>query len=298
MESMPRQISAIAIVLATAVGASAGYVEERKAGLALVAAGKNEEALAGFIRMAETAGSDLQKSDALQQAALCADRLKQYDRAIELAKQIPLAPQSKTCQMQIMDNARKWQDLVDKFKNEDIDGWPESIKGEAFVRRGFAHFVAKNGEAAAQDLQQAVEFITDLNSKGLCLNQLGDTYRTLLKDDDRAIAAYRRTHTTGNIYKKCQAAISVADILLQKQKYDAAIRELQRIDMDQVSVPYWRGAMLSAFGRALASAGKKVEAIARYREALELKDLPDGSRQECEKALQALQAGSKPEGGQ
>lgn len=279
----------VVLLLASAANASGDYIADRQAAVSLVKAGKHDEALAAFLKLAETAQSDLQKSDALQQAALAAERLQQPDRALELARQIPLAPVSKTCQMQVLDSERKYQEIVDRFGQEEISGWPESVQGDACFVRGHAFYSVKNGPAAEKDLRQAAEYLTDHNSKGLCLNQLGDTYRFLLKDDARAVATYRRTYSTGNVYKQCQAAISVADVLKEQQKPTAAVAELERIDLKEVTAPYWRGAMLRAFAQALAAAGRKADAIARCQEALALEGLPQGVRVECEKLLKDLQ---------
>lgn len=285
---MSRWIASLAALVFLAADAP-DYIVDRKAAMSLMQSGKTEEALAAFQKLIDIAMTDLQKSDARQQAALCANSLKQYDQALELAKQIPMAPMSKFTQMQILSSARKWQELVDTFGGEDIGKWPDSLKGEAYFVRGDAHYTAKNGAAAESDLKQAADYLLNANSLGLCLNHLGDTYRDLLKDEPQAIEAYRRTYRAGTIYKQCQAAISVAGILEGHQKYTEAVDELNRIDMDQVEAPFWRGAMLRAFGHALAGAGRKDEAVAKYKAALEVKDLPEGIRKQYEKELKALQ---------
>lgn len=281
------------VIASLAASASSDYVIDRKAAVALVAARKYDEALAAFIRMSEYAETDLQKSDALQQAALCADALKQPDRAAELARKIPLAPVSKTCLMQILENGGQWQEIVDKFKDEDFDTWPERLRGDACLRRGYAYQRIKNGAAAASDFNHAAEYITDLNTKGYCLNLLGDTYRFLLQDDDRAVSAYRKTYAAGNIYKHCQAAINIADILRQQKKYAAAVEEFRNVDMEQVMAPFWRGSLLCAQAQALGAAGRKAEAIATCQAALQLKDLPDEARKRCEAALKELKPEAK-----
>lgn len=285
---MPRRIIIVAVLATFAASALADYVAERKAAVALVRAGKHAEALAKFTQMVEMATSDVQKSDALQQAALCAQGLQQYDRAMEFARKIPLLPLSKTCQMQVLEGQRRWKDIVDRFKDEDIESWPESVRGDAFFGRGHASFVTKNGEAAAQDLEKAVEYLTDGNSMALCLLCLGDTYATLLRDDAKAINTYRRTYGSGNVYKHCQAAMSVAGILERQRNYPTAIDELSRIKLDEVTAPLWRGRLLCALGRALAGVGRKADAIARYKEALSTEGLPGELRMECDLALKKL----------
>lgn len=266
----------------------ADYVANRKEATALVKAARHEDALAAFLKMADDGASPAQKSDALEQAALCAITLQQYARAWELAQGIPSSSRSQSCQMLILESQRKWSETIERFGAADFDQWPESVRGEAYFRRGYAHFAMKNGAAAAADLGQAVQYLTDHNSKGLCLNYLGDSYSLLLKDDERAIETYRQTYRTGNVYKQCQAAISVAEILRRQRKLDHAIHELNRIEMEQITAPYWRGAMLQEFGRVLTEAGKKAEAIASYEQALNLPGLPDDLRKNCEELLKQL----------
>lgn len=187
-----------------------------------------------------------------------------------------------------MEGQRSPMDIVDRFKDEDIDSWPESVRGDAVFAGGYAYFLTKNGEAAVKDLTKAVEYLTDGNSKGLCLNCLGDAYSSLLKNDPQAIAAYRKTYGTGNVYKHCQAAMSIASILNRQGKHGEAVQELGQIKLAEVTAPYWRGRMLRAKGAALAASGRKADAISRYREALSIEGLPGAIRTECDMALKRL----------
>lgn len=281
-----------AIMLAQSVvllSAETDYVKERKAAIDLVRAGKHEEALTKFTQMLALAASDVQRADALRQASTCAQSLQQHDRAMELAQKIPLIPVSKTCQMLVLEGQRRWQDILDRFKDADIDSWPESVRGEAFYARGHAAFAVKDGTAAAKDLSRAVEYLADGNSKALCFICLGDTYATLLQDDAKAIEAYRRTYGTGNVYKHCQAAINVAHIFDRQQKFGPALDELSCIPMTEVTAPYWRGRMFGTMGQTLVRAGRKADAVSRYRQALAIEGLPAVIRMDCEQALKHLE---------
>ena len=286
---MLRHLALLAVVLSSGVSLGADYIADREAAIELAGSGKLEEAQAAFIKMSEGDFTAFQKSDALEQAALCANRLKRYDQAMELAQQIPLEPVSKACQMTIMSSNRKWREVIDKFKDEDIDSWPDWVIGEASHTRGRAYYVTKDGKNAEKDLERAADYLMEDNSKGLALNALGDTYQHLLKDDEKAIAAYRRCYRTRNVYKKSHAAMATASILRRQQKPDEALAELKKLDLDSISNAYWRGAMLCAYGETLASAGKKAEAIARYKEALALEGATSWAKKACEKALKELQ---------
>ena len=257
---MLKKIIVLAVIMVCGINVLADYVSDRKTAMNLIRGGTNEEALALFKEMAAGKVSDFQKSDALEQAAMCANRLKRYDQAMDLARKIPLAPMSKTCQMQIMNSNRKWKELVEQFKGEDIGSWPDGIQGNAFFVRGGAVYRVGDGKMAESDLKKACEYLYDDNSKGLVLNALGDTYWNFFTNDVLAIESYRRVYTPRNIYKRAQAAIAIAGIFNSQQKYDEALRELNSIDISKMGSGYWCYAMLCALGNVFAKQGKKQEA--------------------------------------
>ena len=285
----------IALVLAVlgTTAAQADYLSERAAAVKLLKAEKVDEAFAAFSQLAEAAVGDVQKSDALEQAALCADRLQKFDRAWELAREIPKPAHSKNCQMTLLLNHRKWDELIATYKDEDFSKWPESIRGQGYLSRGHAYYYLKNGSPAVQDLSLAVEFITDHNTRGYCLNLVGDAYHDFLKDDEKALAAYRRTYQTGTIYKHCHAAIQIAEILKGQKKYAAALEEFGRLQLDDATAPVWRGKVLLAWGEALFTAGKPAEALLKYDAVMHIEDLPADIKQRCELAIQKAKADSK-----
>ena len=281
----------LAVALCCCGNARADYVDDRKAAMGLVNAGKHAEALAAFTKMAGGAKSALQKSDALEQAVASAMAMKKHDEAMGLARQIPLPHVSKTCQMRVLSATRQWTQLVEKFGSENIGAWPEGLDAEAFALRGAAYYAVKDGAKAAADLTQAAGYLTEDNSKGLALNALGDTYQHLLKDDVRALDAYHRVYTTHNIYKHCQAAMAAAGMFCHQGKPDEALKELQSINMSKVTIPVWRCSMLAAFGNTLALQGRKTEAIARYDEALRVEGILPAQWTIYEKAVERLKAG-------
>jgi tetratricopeptide (TPR) repeat protein len=190
--------------------------------------------------------------------------------------------------MRIMSAERKWKEIIDKFKDDIIDNWPDEVAANAFHLRGGAYYNLKDGNKAEKDLKKAAELLTEENVKGLALIALGDTYQYLLKNDDLAIEAYRRVYKTA-FYKQCQAAISIAGIFQRQNKLDEAVTEMNRIDMKKVQSGYWRIAMLQAWGSVLGGQGKKSEAIAKYNEALNVDGISSGQKSACEKAIRNLQ---------
>ena len=289
---MLKIIVALGIVLSCCADVRADYLSDRSAALALVQSGKNDEALTMFTNMAGSAASDLQKSDALEQAAGCANRLKQYDRALELAKAIPLQAVSKKCRMTLLCGNGKYSDLIAEFKTEDIDHWPESTRGEAFFSRGTAFFQLKDGLAAEADLKKAPAHSRDAHTPGQAWLMLGDTCRDLLKDDKKALAAYAEgikmvQGGIGHSYA-LTALLSAADILRKQGKYDETLELLGKIDLPKWG-GYWGVTFRCAYGETLASQGKKAEAIAKFNEALGVKDATTDQKAACEKRIKELQ---------
>ena len=286
---MLKSIVTIGVLFSLVAGARAGYIEDRKAALELNKAGKTEEALAAFNKMAEGPITAYQKSDALEQAVLCALSLKRSDQAMKLAGTIPLPPVSKLCQMRILTADRQWQALIDKFKDEDITRWPDGLAGEAFETRGDTYAALKNGPAAVADLKKATEYLTDVNSLGLALTSLGGAYENLLKDDDLALATYRKVYAASTVYKHAAAAMAAAGILQRRDKADEAIRELDTIDIKEMVPCGLRAATLNAYADAYAVLGKKAEAIAKYKEVLNETAVEPWRKEACEKQIKALQ---------
>ena len=96
-----------------------------------------------------------------------------------------------------------------------------ALRGEA------AHKVGR-GELAASDLEQAVVYTATFrntkNRKAGLLNTLGVVYRDLLKDDQKAIVAFRRTQRTSKRSDGSRATFAIADIYLKQGKPGKAVQ--------------------------------------------------------------------------
>jgi len=287
-QNMKRTMIIIVTAILLTISAFGGYIEERKAAAELSKGGKQEDAMAAYIKMAEGNYTDYQKSDALEQAALCASALKQYDRALELAAKIPLEPYSKTCQMGLMLNNGKGTEAAAKFKDEKIEAWPDSIKGESYYSRARAFIAAKDGASAEKDLAQAVIYSPDSRLKDKALNALASNYAGLLKNDVKAVETYRKLYDLGDLNRQAGAVNAIADIYIRQSKFDQALQELGRVDQSKLQDPYRRGLMLCAAGDALAGAGRKDDAAAKYKEAMQVQNVPDRIKQACEKKIAGL----------
>jgi len=286
---MMRRALALGLVLALSVAAFGDYPADRKAATELVTAGKNEEAMAAFTKMAAGDVSEAQKSDALEQAVLCALRLKQVDQALKLAKQIPSVPVSKMCQMRVLAAGLKWDELIAQFKDEALATWPDEVRFDAACLRGQAYFQLKDGKAAEADLKTAAEGHPSNLGKAEASLSLGDTYRDLLKDEGKALDAYAKASGRIGSWITFTAVLSSTDILRKQGKYDDAMKMLQKIDIAKTT-GYWRFTFVTEHAEILAGQGKKAEAIAKLEEGIADEAITNEFKKDWERRLNELNA--------
>ncbi len=242
--------------------------------------------------LVSTAPNERAKLECLSLAAIALGCQKQYDPALQAARRIPDVPMADYTRMEIMKVNEKHSELIAEFKTADIDHWPESVRGEAFFTRGTDFVRLQDGPAAAADLRKAAEYSHDKHTPGQAWLMLGDTYQSLLKDEQKALEAYCegvKLVRGGNGYSyTMQAVLSAASILRKQGKYDEALGILGKIDYEKME-GYWGVAFYCAYGETLAGQGKKAEAIAKFNEALGIKDATAADKAACEKRIKELQ---------
>ena len=275
----------------------------KKAAAELVKAGKDAEAVIAYTDLAKMPMHDLLKSELLEEAALCANRLKQYDQAIAIAKSIPLKPLSIKCQMKIMVDNGKYGELIKDFSNKSLDCAPhlvwvcpdlEYLFVDVYAYRSTAYAETGDLNSAEKDLkimanqQDLVKYDSGVGINELAWLRLGDFYRKYLKDDTKAMEAYNhiidRTfkpwYLTNNIPKPVltgdsqtlrDAVQAASEILCKQGKEDEALK-IQFI-------------MLKAQAEALAKYGRHQDAIAKYKETLSVKGISAEQKEECEKKI-------------
>lgn len=267
----------------------ADYATDYKAALDLYGKGKNQEAQEAFVKLADSAPAPDSKAECLSYAAYGLGKMKKYDEALALAKKIEVKPISINCQMGIMLDNLKFKELVEAFKDEDINSWPEDSRGLGFFRRGSAYSRLKDYEAAVKDIEKSVECKIDGRSKAAFQIELGNNY-VLLKDDQKALDAFLKAQAASGNGRShfYTSTIARAGILSGQKKFDEALADLQKIDISK-AIGYWKFESLKAFGEVYESQGKKDEAIAKYREAIGVKDgVSQGAIDALEKKVAAI----------
>jgi len=161
----------------------------------------------------------------------------------------------------------RWMGLIEEFENEDFSAWPEAA--EAFHMRGVGYLHLKDAPKAERDLKEAVERDPE---EGFFWYNLAETCHALLKDDARALDAYRKAFELEDNFgwMPAAAAVKAVNILLYQVRNDEALDILRRYrdeDMEKLP-PYWRFHILRAYARTYAAQGREAEARVKFRQAL------------------------------
>jgi hypothetical protein len=274
-----------------------------KAAKELVKAGKDAEAMKAYTNLAAIVPmTDRLKSEFLDQAALCANRLKNYAQAMDLAKKIPLFPLSARRQMGFMLEQKKYSELLAAFSEKALGGrnfhqgytYPEleDTMADLYYYRSIASQETGNLAAAEADLKIMNEKRAQLQYRcgesihDLVSLRLGDFYRTQLKDDTRALEAYNnvidrttwapwgrppKPASTGFSETLVAAAKAASEILSKQGKTD----EVKKIQFT----------LLLAQAEASASLLKESDAIAKFKELLALPGKSTADMAACEKRI-------------
>ena len=249
----------------------------------LFAERKYPEARQAFEKLAATAGTPVEKAMWQGRAAIAAGTRKGgFDRGMEMAKAIEDRPYSIQARMELMSSKRDYEGLIEAFKDEDIAAWPprpippRPRYGEeadarccALLDRGQAFYKTRSGKAAEKDLEKAAELARNSRRKIDIWLTLAYAQSQLLKNEEKAFAAYMSIAELGGGGADCyRGVIGAADFLRKQGKYDEALDILSRMDPYRQS-GWWLGAGLLAVGQTLVDAGKPEEAVAAYRKIID-----------------------------
>jgi tetratricopeptide (TPR) repeat protein len=287
---MFKHFAIIALVLVYAAPVFADYIADRKAAAVQMKAKKYQEAMDAFVKLAEATDNKNQKTDAYEQAAMCAFRLKDNAKAVELAKEIPDVEMSKVVQMRFYPAAKR-ADLIAAYKDEDFSKWQERTAGEAFFIRGNCYFSTKKGKEAESDLINAMANLGDGEMRNQARLILAHNYNQVLKDKEKALETYRQGIKTGPRrfgWISLTSLTSSVAILREQGKVDEALALLKSAKVDQARA-YWGAAIQQSYGEIYFKQGKKAEAIAKMKQAIETKGIGAWQKTKLEKRLAAMQ---------
>lgn len=287
---MLKKVIVYLIGVCLAVNLPAESAIDFKTAMTLYNQGKYQEAQEMFVKVAEVVSTPQAKADCLFYAAFSLNGQKKYDEAIEMAKKIEIKPISIVCQMSIMGWNGKFNELIEAFKEEDINAWPEAYRGEGFFRRGYSYSKLKNTDAAIMDLEKSAEYYSDERAKMNSLGTLASIYESL-KDDPKTLDTYQRIQLLASIKGTApynNAMISRASILKRQGKYEEALADLQKIDTGKLAGDM-KFQILKISGEIYEAQGKNSDAVARYKEAVAVKEkVPPAYIEALEKKISSM----------
>jgi len=164
--------------------------------------GRNAEALVAYTAISQKfAMSDRLKTDVLEKASRCAERMKNYAQALKLAEDMPVAPLSILRQMEILAAQDKYDEILKKVGRRSFAlsyTYPEleDVMADLYYYRAQAYIRADDLEKAEADLKEMNDKRRRLTYRSgeaihdLTYFRLGNFYRDQLKDEDRALESY------------------------------------------------------------------------------------------------------------
>lgn len=175
--------------------------------------------------------------------------------------------------MQTLHQARNHQELIDRFANEDIAGWPEAGSAQAaraLHLRGQAYQRLNDLERAAADLAAAVARAPDngyyWQTLGVNLRNRGDeagALQAFLNAYEHVAAAHTGVPRG---WMPASATLSAATILRDQGRYAEALDVLDRYGNETVAaMGYWGEGLLRARAQVYAGQGRDREALDLFR---------------------------------
>ena len=231
---------------------------------------------------------------------------------MQLAKDIPVPPIAMQRQMQLMLDQEQYAELLDTFTRDSMGGrnfhlsfvYPEQedVMADLYYYRSLAYIHTNNLAAAEADLKIMNDKRTQLSYRsGEAIHdrvwlRLGDFYRTHLKDDDRALAAYTnvcdritwapwgrppKPVSTGNSETLVAATKGACEILRKQGKLD----EVNKLQFN----------LLKAQAEASAGLLKEPETLSKFKELLALPGSLTADMEACAKRIEGSEKAVREE---
>jgi hypothetical protein len=187
---------------------------------------------AGFLALADAAGTPEQIASALEQAALLDPA-----SAPAIIERIPVEAVKKTARMVHLLATGKAGQVIADYGAEDFSKWPFWKRGDGLHARGRAFFITKAAAKAETDLSAALPWTGDPRTRESVWLALGQNRELGLKKDDAALEAYEaivagKTRIGGA--DEYSALQGIARILTRQKRFDDALRALARAEMDKL----------------------------------------------------------------
>jgi tetratricopeptide (TPR) repeat protein len=266
------------------------YLTARASATKLVRQRKLDEALAAFATLAASGVTDVQRTDALEQATAVARTLGDVGRARALAELIPVAAVKKTVLMLILLDERRPAEVVSTYGAEALDSWPFWARGAGYRARGRAYALTGDGQRAERDLLAALSFTGDPDERRRVWVQVAENREHQLHDDESALDAYQSALEGRKKLSRGEAlnvVVSSARVLTRLKRYDDAVAVVQGAEPEKQK-GRWRSALMLELGDAHRGAGRRAKALAAYQSVVDDRSAHRGQREAAEEQLRAL----------
>ncbi len=274
---MFKKVFIIAVLSVLGMNLLAGFPEDFQNAAKLYRKRKNQEAYEAFMKLAGTAPSKPSKAECLKFAAMSLGNQKKYDQAMELAKSIKLKPVSVYTQMEIMNKNRKFKELVEAFRKEEISSWPDKFNYKGFKLRGIAYAQISEPEKALKDFEQSSKLAgSDLREKFWIINNIASLYNKLgnnkkAKETYRmALELYDANPSLKSWHCYPRALLDLSAMVKKENKLDEAVAILDRFKFYKKRSS-WDCLILEAYGDIYSEQGKDDIALKKYKEAVVIK---------------------------
>lgn len=249
------------------------------------------EAIAYYEEMAKkTADKDNNATFLKAASKIASEKLKDFDQAMSLAKQIQDPGYSKSRQLILLEENKQPQLAIEQFGKADIKSWPFTCRLDSFLSRGRAYIELGNFSSAEQDLIQASEGFGTVMNKGQSCKLLGDLYKEQLKDDDKALAAYRKALvvTTANYSWRNDAFLNTITILLKQDKGAEAMLAFESVDFEKLSNFHAKGLFYLAHADVLIEQNYNGQAATQLIKVLQMGEVTESLKKRADEKLQVL----------
>ena len=297
MKTMIRLTANICLIIAVMVppctaAESNNFPEAFTAAMQLKA--KPAEAEAAFVKLAESqeAGTyqKMRQANAWFQAADSAGAQGQIERASALADKIPEPALKTLAKMKLLERQKKFKEIMDVAKNENIAAWPGALVFEAAMCRAAAAIGQTDFATAEADLILAGRFMLNPTQKADAKYRLGNLYRDNIKDDAKAMQAYDELLAFSPLnFRYYYAAMSYARLAAKNNRAEDGLKRLGRLSTDITKQsPYFTAETLECYGDVYSAMGKKDEALASYRKVIESEFAPEHIKKAAKTKMERL----------
>lgn len=290
-----RMTLALAILLAlstsVATADSRQKLNLRKQTRELVSQERYDEAVKLYTEAATKATEDdeMQAHCLGEAAELTLGRLKDADKALELASQIRDEQRKAALRLQLLEDSNQYAKVVEEFADADVSAWPMEVQMQSYASRARAFMETGKADKGAADLEKGVKIVGHTATRMWMCYELGSYYEKAgEKDKAMETYAYAISVTPAYYSYRNRCFLSYSQMLIDKGELQKAMELFKDIDYDKFSNDYWRGSFYLLEADVQAKQGNQGQAAMILTKVLRLPDVNTHHKAEAEKQLAAI----------